>query len=492
MPVEFMPTTAELTRVLPELILVVMGALIMALDPLTPPKRVSFLATFGILALAAALPLSLIAFVNPGPAFGGMLMIDGFATYFRILVILVGLLTVLLARPYLEREKVEGGEFYTLILFSVAGQCLMVSANELIMLFIGLEISSISSYILAGYLRADKRNNEAAIKYFLLGSFATAFFLYGVALVYGATGSTNLSDIQHALMNGDLATPSGVVLLAAALMFVGFAFKVSAVPFHTWTPDVYQGAPTPVAAFFSAAPKAAAFAVLLRVFFTTFIPFSEQWEPMIWSVAVMSMFAGNFAALVQGNIKRMLAYSSIAHAGYVMVAVTTHTELGTAAVMFYLTAYAFMNVGAFTVVSHFARQAETKVEIKDYAGLAVEHPLVAAIFSFFLFSLVGVPLTGGFFGKFYVFKAAIDSQLYWLAVLGMVNSALGAYYYLRVVVLMYMNEPGDGSAEMPPLNAGVKAVLGICGVGTLLLGVFPSAVLTVANNWAALQVPPLP
>ncbi len=474
------------------MVLVIMGALIMALDPLTPPGRKSFLAAFGILAMAVALPLSLISFADPGPAFGGMLMIDGFATFFRLLVILVGLLTVLLARPYLEREKAEGGEFYALLLFSVAGQCLMVSANELVMLFIGLEISSISSYVLAGYLRTDKRNNEAAIKYFLLGSFATAFFLYGVALVYGATGSTNLSDIQHALMNGDLATPAGVVLLSAALMFAGFAFKVSAVPFHTWTPDVYQGAPTPVAAFFSAAPKAAAFAVLLRVFFTTFIPFSEQWEPMIWSVAVVTMFVGNFAALVQRNIKRMLAYSSVAHAGYVMVAVTAHSEIGVAAVMFYLTSYAFMNVGAFTVVSHFARKGETKVEIKDYAGLAIKHPLVAAVLSFFLFSLVGVPLTGGFFGKFYVFKAAIDSQLYWLAVLGMVNSALGAYYYLRVVVLMYMNEPGEGSSEMPPLSAEVKTVLGICGAGTLLLGVLPSVVLTLVNNWAGLQTPPLP
>lgn len=492
MPVEFFPQTAELVRVLPEMILVIMGTLIMALEPIAPANRQAFLGTFSLVALIAAIPLSLITFTNPGPAFGGMLLIDGFATFFRLLVLIVGALTIIMSRPYLEREGAESGEYYALFLFSIVGQCLMASANELVMIFIGLEISSISSYVLAGYIRDDKRNNEAALKYFMLGSFATAFFLYGIAMVYGATGSTNLADIRQVLMSGELTTPDRLIFLAAALMFVGFAFKVSAAPFQVWAPDVYQGAPTPVAAFLSAGPKAAAFAILLRVFLTTFIPFSEHWEPLIWVVALATMLVGNFAALVQDNIKRMLAYSSVAHAGYVMIAVSTHSDIGTAAAMFYLAAYAFMNVGAFAIVAHFGRKGETKMQISDFAGLAIHQPFMAAMLAFFLFSLIGIPLTGGFFGKFYIFKAAIDSQFYWLAALGLLNSALAAYYYLRVVVMMYMYEPGEATVDVPPLDLGLKTVLGVCGVGTVFLGVFPTALLTLVNNWAVLQTSPSP
>lgn len=484
MPVEYVPQTAELVRILPEIILVVMGTLIMAMEPIAPKNRQSFLGTFALVALIAAIPLSLITFTNPGPVFGGMLLIDGFATFFRLLVLIVGVLTILMSRPYLEREGAESGEYYALFLFSIVGQCLMASANELIMIFLGLEVSSISSYILAGYLRKDPRNNEAALKYFLLDSFATAFFLYGISMVYGATGSTNLADIRQALMAGNLVTPENLLFAAAALMFAGFAFKVGAAPFQVWVPDVYQGAPTPVAAFLSAGPKAAAFAVLLRVFFTTFIPFSDQWEPIIWVTALATMLVGNFAALVQSNIKRMLAYSSVAHAGYVLIAISTHSDIGTAAAMFYLAAYAFMNVGAFAVVSHFGRKGETNMEVKDFAGLAIHQPFLAGVLAFFMFSLIGIPLTGGFFGKFYIFKSAIDSQFYWLAALGLVNSALAAYYYLRVVVTMYMEEPSFASATVPPLDLGSKTVLGICCTGTVFLGVFPTALLALVANWA--------
>jgi len=483
-PVEYVPQTAELVRILPEIILVVMGTLIMAMEPIAPKNRQSFLGTFALVALIAAIPLSLITFTNPGPVFGGMLLIDGFATFFRLLVLIVGVLTILMSRPYLEREGAESGEYYALFLFSIVGQSLMASANELIMIFLGLEVSSISSYILAGYLRKDPRNNEAALKYFLLGSFATAFFLYGISMVYGATGSTNLADIRQALMAGNLVTPESLLFAAAALMFAGFAFKVGAAPFQVWVPDVYQGAPTPVAAFLSAGPKAAAFAVLLRVFFTTFIPFSDQWEPIIWVTALATMPVGNFAALVQSNIKRMLAYSSVAHAGYVLIAISTHSDIGTAAAMFYLAAYAFMNVGAFAVVSHFGRKGETNMEVKDFAGLAIHQPFLAGVLAFFMFSLIGIPLTGGFFGKFYIFKSAIDSQFYWLAALGLVNSALAAYYYLRVVVTMYMEEPSFASATVPPLDLGSKTVLGICCTGTVFLGVFPTALLALVANWA--------
>lgn len=492
MPVEFVPQTAEIVRILPELILVIMATLIMALEPVAPKNRQSFLGTFSLVALIAAIPLSLITFTNPGPAFGGMLLIDGFATFFRLLVLIVGALTIILSRPYFERENAESGEYYALLLFSIVGQCLMASANELIMIFLGLEISSISSYVLAGYLRRDSRNNEAALKYFLLGSFATAFFLYGISMVYGATGSTNLADIRQALISDALTTPDRLLFAAAALMFAGFAFKVGAAPFQVWVPDVYQGAPTPVAAFLSAGPKAAAFAVLLRVFFTTFIPFSDQWEPIIWVTALVTMLVGNLAALVQRNIKRMLAYSSVAHAGYVLIAISTHSDIGTAAAMFYLAAYAFMNVGAFAVVAHCGRKGETRMEVTDFAGLAIHQPFLAAILAFFMFSLIGIPLTGGFFGKFYIFKSAIDSQFYWLAALGLANSALAAYYYLRVVVVMYMYEPAEEVSTVPPLDLGLKTVLGVCGAGTVFLGVFPTALLALVSNWAVFLDRPTP
>ena len=356
------------------------------------------------------------------------------------------------------------------------------------MLFIGLEVSSIATYVLAGYLRDDKRSNESALKYFLLGSFATAFLLYGIAWIYGVTGSTNLADIRQILDNRDLTHSLIAVSTAAALMFVGFAFKVSAAPFQIWAPDVYQGAPSPVSAFMSAGPKAAGFAILLRVYLTAFGPISSIWAPFVWSCALATMIIGNFAALTQNNVKRLLAYSSIAHAGYVMVAVTTHSAVGAAAAMFYLAAYAFMNVGAFMVISHISGRGEQKVNIDDLAGLSTRQPMTAALFTIFLLSLIGVPLTGGFFGKFYIFKAAIDSQLYWLTVLGLLSSAVAAYYYLRLIVVMYMRPAAEDGDVLPPLSVGLKTALWVSALGTLVLGIFPSLVLNFAANSGAALV----
>ena len=372
-------------------------------------KRTAF-SSISLVAFFAALAAAIHANSIPGLSFSNMLIIDGFATFFRVLVIGVGILSVLSASQYLRREHADSAEYYALLLFSVTGQCIMAAANELIMIFIGLEISSIATYVLAGYLRDDKRNNEAALKYFLLGSFATAFLLYGIALIYGTTGSTNLADIRNYMLTP--GTESNVILAstAAALMFVGFAFKVSAAPFQIWAPDVYQGAPAPVTLFMSAGPKAAAFAVFLRVFMTAFLPIANRWEPFVWSSALLTMIIGNFAALTQTNIKRLLAYSSIAHAGYVMVAIAAHNQIGIAAAMFYLAAYALMNIGAFAVVTHFSRQGEKYVNIEDLAGLGWKQPVTAGLFAIFLLSLIGVPLTGGFFGKFYIFKAALDAQ----------------------------------------------------------------------------------
>lgn len=481
MPVSNFVNTADLIRFLPEIILTIMGTVLMVLDPVINRRSSNAFGHLTLVSLAAALVGSLYAYTKAGTAFGGMLVVDGFATFFRVLVIVVGILTVLPSYRFLRRQDAETSEYHALLLYSIAGQCLMASANELIMIFLGLEISSISSYILAGYLRDDKRANESSLKYFLLGSFATGFFLYGVAFIYGSTGTVNLSAV-HAALTGPNAPSPVFTGVAAALMFVGLGFKVSASPFQVWAPDVYQGAPTPVTAFLSAGPKAAAFAIFFRIFMTAFAPIANGWEPLVWISALLSMTIGNFAALMQANVKRLLAYSSIAHAGYVMVALTARSDVGTAAAMFYLAAYAFMNIGAFAVVSHLSGKGEKYQNVDDFAGLGQKQPLTAAMLSIFLLSLIGVPLTGGFFGKFYIFKAALESHLVWLTVLGLLNSAVAAYYYLRLLVVMYMREPSDATANIEPLTPGLRAALLLPALGTLVLGIFPSWVLEFAGK----------
>jgi NADH-quinone oxidoreductase subunit N len=481
-----MPSNAEYMRFLPEIILTLTALLIMILEALAPESsrplssgpRALF-APISIVGLAAALFAA--ATADPGTAFHDMLIVDTFGTFFRVLVIGVGILVVFSSSEYLQRENHPGGEFYALLIFSVMGQCVMVTANELIMIFIGLEISSISSYILAGYLRDDPRNNESALKYFLLGSFATAFLLYGVSWIYGLTGSTNLE-----LVRKSIETPGfnsfALAGFAAALIFVGVGFKVSAVPFQVWAPDVYQGAPAPVSAFLSVGPKAAAFAIMLRVFLTAFGPISDRWTPFLWACALATMIVGNFAALRQKNIKRMLAYSSIANAGYMLVAVTAHSDAGAAAVMFYLTGYAVSTIGAFGIIAYFGRKGERYVAIEDFAGLAQRQPVMAAMMTIFLLSFIGVPLTGGFFGKFYIFKASLDANLVWLTILGLLNSAVAAYYYLYMLVVMYMKEPGESVENLPPVGFGVQIAVYASAVGTLFLGIFPSSVLDYASR----------
>jgi len=486
MPVNFLPSGTDYLHFLPEIIMIVAGTLIMLMEPLVGENKKVTFSSLTVVAFIAALIAAIAANTIPGTSFSNMLIVDGFGTFFRVLVIGVGILTVLSSAQYLRREHAASAEYYALLLFSVTGQCIMATANELIMIFIGLEISSIATYVLAGYLRDDRRNNEAALKYFLLGSFATAFLLYGIAWIYGTTGSTNLSAIRTALLVPGTQRSGIVAGTAAALMFVGFAFKVSAAPFQIWAPDVYQGAPAPVTLFMSAGPKAAAFAVFLRVFMTAFEPITARWEAFVWASALLTMVIGNFAALTQTNIKRLLAYSSIAHAGYVMVAIAAHNQIGIAAAMFYLAAYAFMNIGAFAVITYFSRQGEKFVNIEDLAGLGWKQPVTAALFSIFLLSLIGVPLTGGFFGKFYIFKAALDAHLVWLAVLGLLNSAVAAYYYLRIMVMMYMSEPGEGMLRLPPPSLGIWTTLWVSAVGTLFLGIFPSLVLNFATRSSVL------
>jgi NADH-quinone oxidoreductase subunit N len=474
------PRTIDLYRVLPELVWCSFGTLAMLLQPFVRNRHF-----FTVLAFVGALGgtgASCFAFRNAGPGFYGLVQSDPFSYFFHLLVGTVALLVVLAAGPYLDRERLPFAEFYALLLFATAGMGVLASAQELLTAFIGLEMSSISSYILAGYHRDALKSSESSLKYFLLGSFATAFFLYGIALIYGSTGTTMLDKMVS-------ADPSSTLLkLGLAMILIGLGFKVAAAPFQVWTPDVYEGAPTPVTAFFSAGPKAAAFALLLRIFAT--VPAATHfWFWAFWLLAVLTMFAGNLGALVQTNLKRLLAYSSIAHAGYVLVAFAAVTSMAQvdsanaapayAAVLFYLLSYALVKLGAFTIVSQMGGAGEKHLSLDDYAGLSQRQPVVAAMLSIYLLSLLGLPVTAGFFGKFYIFKAAVNSHLLWLAVLMAVNSIIGAYYYLRVIVVMYMREPSTEAATAAPVGfpLTVNVVLAVTAIGTIFFGVMPNAVL---------------
>ncbi len=406
-----------------------------------------------------------------------MVQVDAFSVFFHFLVAAITAVVILTSFEYMEVQKIRAGEYYALILFGAVGMSLMSSAVELVLIFIALEISSISTYILAGFRRRAAISSESSVKYFLLGSFATAFFLYGVALMFGATGSTSIAVIAQALASGPAPL---LAYVGVALMFVGLGFKVAAAPFHIWTPDVYEGAPSPVVGFMSTAPKAAVFAVLLRILFEAHAP-GRLW--LIWVVAALSMTLGNIGALVQDNVKRLLAYSSIAHAGYLLVAFAALPDNGIPAAMFYTASYAAMNVGAFAVISHVAGAGERLVTLEDYAGLGKRSPLLAATLTIFLLSLIGIPITGGFFAKFYVFSAALQANLWGLVIIGVLNSAIGAYYYLRIIVVMYMRDAREEvSVSRIPLAMGTA--LAITVIATIYLGVLPGRVLDYAAESA--------
>jgi len=483
MLVDAIPQNVDYVRILPEIVLSLFGILVMVLDPLVDEEKSQ--STLGFIALAGTLAgLASVWYMAQSPAglaFSRNIRVDTFSIFFSYLVIAIAAVVTLSSFEYMAVQRIRAGEYYALILFSVVGMVLMASAVELVLIFIGLEISSISTYILAGFRRNDASSSESSLKYFLLGSFATAFFLYGVAMMFGATGSTNIDTIGQTLKSGPVPV---LVFVAMALMFVGLGFKVAAAPFHIWTPDVYEGAPAPVVGFMSTAPKAAAFAVLLRVVFSINAP-GRFW--FLWVAAALSMTLGNVGALVQTNVKRLLAYSSIAHAGYLLVAFAMtsqeNSSNGISAAMFYTAAYAAMNIGAFAVVSHFANAGERYVSLEDYEGLGRSSPLLAATLTIFLLSLIGIPMTGGFFAKFYVFSAALRANLIWLTLIGVVNSAIGAYYYLRIIVVMYMRE---SRKEVPvtPVPFGLGVALAVSILATFYLGMLPNRVLQVAQHSA--------
>jgi NADH-quinone oxidoreductase subunit N len=479
---QVIPQLADYIRILPEIVLAVFGMIVMLLDPLVDEGRSQ--KTLGIIALIgslAALAATLFQSQYPGLGFWNMVQVDSFSIFFHVLVMAVTAVVILTSYEYMAMQRIRAGEYYALILMGALGMSLMSSAVELVLIFIALEISSISTYILAGFRRRAAISSESSLKYFLLGSFATAFFLYGVALMFGATGSTSITVIGQALR---LERIPVLAYVGVAFMFVGLGFKVGAAPFHVWTPDVYEGAPAPIVGFMSTAPKAAVFAVLLRIMFEVDAP-GRVW--LIWVVAALSMTLGNVGALVQDNVKRLLAYSSIAHAGYLLIAFAALPNNGIPAVMFYLASYAAMNVGAFAVISHIGGEGERYVTLQDYEGLGRRSPLLAAILTIFLLSLIGIPITGGFFAKFYVFGAALQANLVGLVIIGVLNSAVASYYYLRLIVVMYMRDARE-DVPVSPVPVGLGAALAISLGTTIYLGVLPGRVLDYAartvSAWA--------
>jgi NADH-quinone oxidoreductase subunit N len=480
-----MNNVPQVLRILPEVILTVVGVLIMLIESVLPKgKSRNSLGWFAVFGTIAALAASLYQYQLPaGTAYFGTVQTDAFSVFFHVLICGISLVCVLITLDATKAQTEGMGEFYALALFGTVGMLFMTSAVELLLVFVGLEISSISTYILAGFRKQSAKAPESAIKYFLLGSFATAFFLYGIALTFGATGTTRIEAVAALLSSS--GTPS-LAIAGLALIIIGLGFKVSAAPFQVWTPDVYEGAPSPVVALMSTAPKVAAFAVLLRVLYGAFPTLQAHWVPILWWLAVLSMFVGNLGALRQKSLKRMLAYSSIAHAGYLLVAFTALSADGIAAASFYAVSYAAMNVGIFAIVSHAGGYDDRLTLIDDYRGLAYRSPLLGGAAAFFLLSLIGIPFTGGFFGKFYAFSAAIHSGFVWLAILGLINSGIASFYYLRVVATLY-TKPTETSpvSSVPRPTIPLLFALLLTIAGTLILGIVPGRILAKAKAAAA-------
>jgi NADH-quinone oxidoreductase subunit N len=473
-------SAADFLTFLPQTVLIAMGMVVILFDLYGRGRGTRNLAYLSLLSLALA-AYAQVAFAGQGLlGFGGTVTADAYATAFNLIFIIVTALTVLLSFRYLEYQGIERGEYYALLLFACAGMMIMASSLDLLMIFIGLEILSISSYILCGIAQRDLRSNESALKYFLLGAFATGFLLYGIAMLYGATGSIMLRDIRTALTKEAVYT-NPYIWMGLGLLLVGFGFKIALVPFHMWTPDVYEGAPTPITAFLSTGPKAAGFAALARILVEGLSAAQAEWSQVLWILAVLTMTVGNVLAIQQNNLKRMLAYSSIAHAGYILAALVVGGRDGLGAVLFYSLAYALMNSGAFAILILASARGKERVVFSDYAGYGYVEPVVALAMFVFMLSLAGIPLTAGFTGKFQIFKAAIDQGYVWLAVIGVLNSVVSLYYYLRIVVVMYMQPAAPGSLSQPtPASVPLYAAIGVSALGVLALGIFPSWTLEFA------------
>jgi NADH-quinone oxidoreductase subunit N len=477
--IEVVFTAAEARAIAPLLIVSVVAMISLvyeafADDATSDPGRPVWLCLAGIV---GGLVSTVVLWENGQTAFGGTYALDGVAAFTNVVCLLAAGLSLMTAPGYLARIGVRAREYYPLVLFAVGGMMVMGSARDLIVLFLGIEIMSIAAYVLAGCHRTDHASGEAALKYFLLGAFATGFLLYGIAIVYGATGSTAYGPIAAALPNASRL----LVLGGVALLIVALGFKVSAVPFHFWAPDVYQGAPTSVTALMAVGIKAAAVAGFARLFITAFGSLHDEWGMLLWWLAVLTMTVGNVVAIAQNNVKRMLAYSSIAHAGYLLAAIVAGTPRGGGAVLFYLLAYAFMNLGAFAVVIAIGRKGEPNEQFSDYAGLATRRPLIAAAMVLFMLSLTGIPPLVGFVGKLYLIEAIVQAGYIWLAVIMVLNSAISAYYYLRLIIEMYMRDPEGEETTMEPAPLLIACLL-VATVGTIFFGIFPDGPLDFARQ----------
>lgn len=414
------------------------------------------------------------------PILAGMFVLDSYALYWKILFLIATALTVFLSVKFIEEGGYRAGEYYSLLLLATTGMMLMVSGFNLLSIWISLELMALSSYILVGYFKYERRSNEASLKYFVLGALSSGILLYGISLLYGATNTLALPELSRSLstavLHGDLLSAVGWVLLA-----VGLFFKISAAPFHVWTPDVYVGAPTPVTGYLAVASKAASFAILVRIFYQGLAPLVIDWQIVVAAVATLSMIWGNIAALTQTNVKRMLAYSSIAHAGYILMGVLAASETGLWALMFYLLAYSFFTLGAFGIVVLLERREYAGETLSDYAGLARRAPFLAACMLIFLLALTGLPPTGGFFGKIYLFAAAVEAGWTWVALIGVLTSAISLYYYMAVVVQMYFKD-AEETSPIPLRAPGLVAAIGFCAVVTVILGLLPGIFVDLAKS----------
>jgi NADH-quinone oxidoreductase subunit N len=476
---------ANFSFLMPFNILVVWACVLLLLDVFLLNKRKGWTALLAAVGMVVALGFALAQIGKEEVAFGGMVVVDGFATFLTILLLGSGLVAIAIAYDYLRRMNLDRGEYYVLLLFSLSGMILMAVAADLIVVFLALELLSIPLYVLAGFARPQRDSEEAAMKYFLLGAFAGGFILFGIAFVYGATGQTGLAEIAGVINLG--VADTGLLVAGAALILIGLGFKVAAVPFHMWTPDVYTGSPSTVTAFMALGAKAAGFAALLRIFVTVFPTLVEDMTPILWALAALTMILGNYVAIAQRNIKRMLAYSSIAHAGYILMALVPYAQPdvaagSVAATLFYLLAYAFTNFGAWAVVVALEKREGKGLALEDYAGLGRKYPVLAATMTVFMLSFIGVPPTLGFVGKFYLFRVVLDGGFPGLALIGLLTSLVSAYYYLRVVVFMYMRE-GEPEVRRESWLYLTAVVTAVCVV---LLSIVSEPLLNAASQAALL------
>jgi NADH-quinone oxidoreductase subunit N len=460
---------------IPILIVVLSAIAAMMAEAIRHPGERMYIAGFGLIGLVGALVASCFLWNTDAVSFG-VVRADNFSLFINIILCIIGIITMVFSHDVIEREDLPAGEYYALTLFGISGMMLMASATDLLVIFLALEVLSLSVYVLTGLRRSSAQGAEAAFKYFLLGAFSSAFFLYGIAFAFVISGSTRLDVIGSAIASGGSST---LQLLAVGLLAVGFCFKVSAVPFHMWTPDAYEGAPTVVTAFMSTAVKAAAFGAFARVFLSTLEPLQAQWIPILGVIAAVTMVVGSVVGVLQNNIKRMLAYSSIAHAGYLLLGIVAANSAGRAAVLFYLLTYAVANLGALGIVALLGTAEHPHDQLRDFAGLWKTRPALAGLMTVFLLSLGGFPPTAGFIGKWYIFSAAVQEGHYWLAVIGVLSSVVSVFFYLRIVVMMYMTEE-TGAPARPPISVAAMAALGFAVLAVLYLGVLPTRVLDYA------------